>query len=86
MLAAGLADPYLSGLHQQAEREAQLSAAVLTNLMPAHDGLQVAVTSGLARNCWGVLQHGLNLLQQDVKQVRGVCAVLLKGSAWCVVA
>jgi hypothetical protein len=53
-------------------------ADVVTKLMLAHDGLQVAMRSGLARDCWGVLQHGLNLMQQGIKQVRMACGLWLR--------
>lgn len=62
----GVGDPYLRCLYAEAETTLHQTTNALTEVVSAHSALQQALQSGLLTDVWGVMQHAVNLLQQQV--------------------
>jgi hypothetical protein len=68
-LASGLQDRFLLRLHNYIDHAAQRSADAVTEFAVAHQALRFSLESGLARDIWGVIQHAVNVVHQEVRQV-----------------
>lgn len=84
ILSAPGSDPVLAGLstHVVHAAELQLTQA-LTVTVVAHDRLRAAINTSIARDAWGVIQRGYDLVCELANRTQVCCCYLLALAQQC---